>query len=219
MVPNCPGWTVYHAASHIGRVAIAWKAMILATPDDPDSRVRGYAVAGELPTGTLTGDLGALVHDALDQLVDNADAASYFSMTGGHGTRRLWARHAAAELGMHQLDVEAALSHPHQMSDQHALDALAYSSEFFLPAMRTAAGEDPGAVSLQPTDADGNELPSVELPSEAAARVRLRGAPVDLLLAMWGRPFKDVEVSSGDRAVLDHWRDLPAQAFQFGAWD
>ncbi len=36
-IPNCPGWTVYHAASHIGRVGIAWGAMVDALPDDPDS--------------------------------------------------------------------------------------------------------------------------------------------------------------------------------------
>ena len=50
-VPNCPGWTVYNAAVHIGKVGIAWQAMIEATPDDPDSRVRGYADADDRGEG------------------------------------------------------------------------------------------------------------------------------------------------------------------------
>ncbi len=212
-VPNCPGWTVYNAASHVGRVAIAWKAMIEATPDDPESRNRGYAVADTVPEGTDAAALGVFAHQALNCLVDDPDAEAFFSMTGGHGTRRLWAVHAAAELGIHRLDVEAALGHDHAMSDDAAVDALSYSFEYFLPAMAKAAGEVPGSVTL---DALGLSL---DVGAAADDNVSLRGRPVDLLLALWGRPYDGVEVVSGEATVLEAWRSVPERAFQFGTWD
>ena len=54
-VPNCPGWTVYNAASHIGRVGIAWEEMITSTPDDPESRARGYERSGRQPMWSSKG--------------------------------------------------------------------------------------------------------------------------------------------------------------------
>ena len=50
-VPNCPGWTVYNAASHIGRVGIAWEEMITSAPEDPESRARGYERPASSPPG------------------------------------------------------------------------------------------------------------------------------------------------------------------------
>lgn len=218
-VPNCPGWSVYHAASHIGRVAFAWKAMILATPDDPESRNRGYAEADRLPAGTDTATLAASAHDAIDQLVDDPDTAAYFSMTGGHGTRRMWASHAATELGIHRLDVESALGHDYSMTEVQAADALAYSFEFFLPGMANAADANPGSVTLIPLGIDSNELTSTTMETDGEGAVTLRGSGVDLLLALWGRAHESVEVVDGDPAVLDEWRSVPATAIQFGAWD
>ena len=46
-------------------------------------------------------------------------------MTGGEGTAALWAWHAASELGVHRLDVEATLGHDHSLTDDQALDAAA----------------------------------------------------------------------------------------------
>lgn len=218
-VPNCPGWTVYHAASHIGRVAIAWEAMILAKPDDPESRNRGYAEAETRPEGSPPADLASWAHQAVDHLVADPETEAYFSMTGGHGTRALWAWHAATELGVHRLDVEAALGHLHAISDDQAVDALTYTVEFFLPAMRRATNEDPGAMTLQPTAADGTDLEPIALESASADTVTLKGPTVELLLAVWGRPHIDVAAIDGDAGVLEGWRALPGKAFQFGAWD
>ena len=135
-VPNCPGWTVYNAASHIGRVGIAWEEMIRSSPDDPESRARGYERSGRQPVGTPMAELAAWAHSAIDHLVDDPDRQCYFSMTGGEGTARLWAWHAASELGMHRLDVEMALGHEHSMTPTHALDAADCTCRFFLQAMR-----------------------------------------------------------------------------------
>jgi hypothetical protein len=39
---------------------------------------------------------------------------------------------------------------------------------------------------------------------------------MQVLLALWGRPYSAVEVVEGDAMVLNRWRELPKQAFQFG---
>ena len=221
-VPNCPGWTVYNAASHIGRVGIAWEEMITSAPEDPESRARGYERAGLKPTGTSTAELASWAHSAIDQLTDDLDRRCYFSMTGGEGDPRLWAWHAASELGMHRLDVEMALGHEHSMTPVQALDAADYTCRFFLQAMRRVLERDPGGLTARLVDAGEvvgtvNIEPLPETASPAAAAIE--GPPIQVLLGLWGRPHSGIEVTDGDPEVWHQWRALPSEAFQFGAWD
>lgn len=215
-VPNCPGWTVYNAAVHVGKVGVAWQAMIEATPDDPDSRVRGYADAESRGEGHAPATLLEWANGPIDALEDDVDRPCYFSMTGGHGTVGLWGRHAATELGIHRLDIEAALGDAHVLSDAAAIDALEYTTEFFLPAMAKAVGAAPAALEVEVLH-DGGAVGSSTLGDGEPAAL-LRGSGVDTLLALWGRPHGDIRVD-GDASTLDHWRGLPGQAFQFGTWE
>jgi len=86
VVTNCPGWTVYNVAVHIGRVGVAWRSMIDASPDDPDSRARGYADAESRGSGHSPGVLATWVRGAVEALEGDVDHPAYFSMTGGAGT-------------------------------------------------------------------------------------------------------------------------------------
>lgn len=217
-VPHCPGWNVYNAASHIGRVAIAWQEMIASTPQDPDSRRRGYERSGQQPEGIAMATLGAWTHSALDQLTENVDRPCYFSMTGGEGTVGLWAWHAASELGLHRLDVEAALDHEHSMTAGQAFDAATYTCEYFLPAMRRALGHDPGELTARLVGPTGTHH-DIVLSSQHTASATIEGPAVEVLLALWGRPHNDVHLTHGDAAVWDTWKSMPSQAFQFGTWD
>ena len=217
-VPNCPGWTVYNAAAHVGRVSIAWEEMITSPPDDPESRTRGYAESEQRPAGAPMADLATWANSALSHLDDDVNRPCYFSMTGGEGTVGLWAWHAASELGVHRLDVEAALGHPHSLSPAAALDAATYTSQYFLPAMRRVTGIDPGRVITRLID-NGETVGVATIESEALESVTLEGPPTQVLLALWGRPHHGVEVVDGDRQVWENWQALPGQAFQFGTWD
>ena len=220
-VPNCPGWTVYNAAVHIGRVGVAWHSMIDATPDDPDSRVRGYADAEARGSGHDPATLGSWALAAIDALEDDVDRACYFSMTGGHGTVGLWGWHAASELGVHRLDVEAALGLEPTLTDEMAIDALTYTANYFLPAMSRVTETDPGAFDAVAIR-DGSALATVEVRAPGGegspAAATLAGAPVDLLLAVWGRPHGPVD-TTGATEIIDGWFELPKTAFQFGTWD
>lgn len=216
-VPNCPGWTVYNAAAHVGRVSIAWQEMIASAPDDAESRARGYRRAGQQPAGAPTAELARWAHAALDQLVDDVDRRCYFSMTGGEGTVGLWAWHAASELGMHRLDVEAALGHAHGQTHPEALDAATYTCRYFLPAMRRATGRDPGGLRLRLVG-DG-AVGEAGIDTGSRDGVTVQGPSTQVLLALWGRAHVGVEVVDGDADVWAAWRALPGEAFQFGTWD
>lgn len=220
-VPNCPPWTIYNAAVHIGRVGIAWRYMIEATPEDPDSRTRGYADAESRGSGHDPLTLRSWAFAAIDALEDDVDRPCYFSMTGGHGTVGLWGWHAASELGVHHLDVEAALGLEPSMTDEMAVDALTYTAEYFLPAMARVTETDPGAFDVVAVR-DGEQLATVPVRApgaeDAPPQATLTGAPVDLLLAVWGRPHGEIG-RTGAGSVIDGWFELPATAFQFGTWD
>ena len=220
-VPNCPGWTVYNAAVHIGRVGVAWHSMILASPDDPDSRVRGYAEAESRGSGNEPAELVAWARSAIDALdVANLERPAYFSMTGGAGTVGLWGWHASSELSIHRLDVEDAVGDPRSISDTIAVDAIDYTCRYFLPAMARASE----CMNLDPLDAvavaGGQELgrTTARADNDSAASTHVRGAPVDVLLALWGRRHGAIEVD-GQAEIFDAWHALPSQAFQFGTWD
>lgn len=217
-VPNCPGWTVYNAAAHIGRVSIAWQEMITSAPDDPESRARGYARSEKHPAGVPVAELAAWAHSALDQLGEDTERRCYFSMTGGEGTVGLWAWHAASELAVHRLDVEAALGHPHSLTNEQALDAATYTCQYFLPAMRRVTEKDPGRVNLRLLG-DNGRASGATIESESAASVTVEGPSTQVLLALWGRPHERVTIIDGDPDLWNGWRALPSEAFQFGTWD
>ncbi len=222
-VPNCPGWTVYNAMVHVGRTGVFWGSMMACRPDDTTARVRALAATQELPTGVAPEELATWIHATMDVAAADETKECYFSITGGPGNLGLWAWHASSEIGVHRLDVEAALGHPHALGDDDAADSVGYVAGYFLPAIRRAAAEDPGRITAQLLSSDGESIGSVDVVSEAAdsgaaGHANVRGPAVQVLLALWGRPHVDVEVS-GDVEVFSRWRELPGQVYQFGTWD
>lgn len=219
-VPNCPGWTVYNAAVHVGRVGVAWHSMITATPDDPESRTRGYADAESRGSGHRPDELAGWARAAIDALDDDVDRPCYFSMTGGSGTVGLWGWHAASELAVHRLDIEDAVGSPHEIEPHLAFDAIDYTASFFLPAMASVTNS-----ALAPLDVivqhDGANVGSTQVATTNGGGLganTITGDPVDILLALWGREHKQIEIG-GDPEIFERWHALPGMAFQFGTWD
>jgi uncharacterized protein (TIGR03083 family) len=214
-VPNCPGWTVRHVAVHVARVCVAWDQMMQYLPSDADARLKAYEVSDGRPEGASMQELAEWAYAAIDRTA-GAETECYFSMTGGPGTTAMWAWHAAAEIGVHRLDVEAALGHDHAMTVDESVDAATYVATYFMPAMRRVTGVDPGSLRADLLGAGDSMAGSAEVGSDSPDRVVLSGPAMQVLLALWGRPYSAVEVVEGDAMVLNRWRELPKQAFQFG---
>lgn len=217
-VPNCPGWTVRNAAVHVGRVGVFWEEMMGCSPDDSEARNRALVTLQGLPEGVGMEQLASWAHASIDAVSDDPERECFFSITGGPGNAGLWAWHAATEIGVHRLDVEAALGTPHSITPEEAADGVSYAAAFFLPAFRAAAGEDPGRVDIELTDAGAGHS-NIQVESAGKASVKVRGSSLQVLLALFGRPHADVESVDGDRNVLDRWLALPGENYQFGTWD
>ena len=118
------------------------------------------------------------------------------------------------------MDIEDALGIEHAMSDELAVDALRYASEFFLPAMSRVTGSDPRTLDVVAVR-DGQTTAATTVRafgSTSPAAATITGAPLDLLLALWGRDHGPVSVT-GDQEIVAQWSELPGTAFQFGTWD
>ena len=221
VVPNCPGWTVYNVAAHIGRVGLAWHSMIDASPDDPDSRARGYADAESRGSGHSPKVLASWVRGAVEALDGDVDHPAYFSMTGGAGTVGLWGWHAASELGIHRLDVEQALGTPlrdHRSSGARCarltpVDSSCRRWPQSPILIQASSGPWPPEMARnsvpwhfgRPKARRNPRRPSPACPSTYCSR-------------FGGRPHGPIDIA-GSHETLDRWCALPSTAFQFGTWD
>jgi len=207
---------VYNAAVHVGRGSVIWHRTLECAPGDPTARDVALAAGEGLPSGVEPAELARWAHAALDAMsVDEARSCFHHHAAGGAGTLGMWAWHAASEFGVHRIDVEQALGHELSMTDEQAADAVSYVCGFVLPAMSRVTGENPGVVEIELQIDRPQRLRLGDGPS---GDVTVTGRPVEVLLALWGRPHSGVDLD-GDTAVWDRWRQLPGIALQFGAWD
>lgn len=218
-VPNTPAWTVGEVATHVGWALLFWRHMMDSTPHDPTSRERALAETPPFPPDLHPDEFSNRVEPVLAHMAADEHAECYVSMAGGPGTRGLWARHAMSEIGVHQMDVEAALGEPHKITVGQAHDAVDYVATFVLPAFRRTTGEDPGALILEFTDTNSEVMSSISIESASSGEAVVRGPVREILLALWGRPHDDVDVRHGDADIWRSWLEQPGRSFQFAQKD
>jgi uncharacterized protein (TIGR03083 family) len=218
-VPNTPAWTVGEVATHVGWALWFWHRMMDCAPDDSTARERALAETPPFPPDIDPEEFDRRVEPVFAHLAADEHAACYVSMAGGPGTRGLWARHALSEIGVHRMDVEAALDEPHGITVAEAHDAVDYVAGYVLPAFRRMTGDDPGTLTLEPTGADTEVLGSISVASASRGEAVVRGPVREILLALWGRPHTAVDVRDGDPDIWRTWRELPGRSFQFASKD
>ncbi len=216
-VPNCPGWTVYNAAVHVGRAALGWAEMITSAPNDATALSRTRA-CWDQPAGQPLETLAQWAQGTIDLLSDDQTRPAFYPFpTSEAPTVGLWGWHAAAEIGVHRLDIEAALEHPHSMTDTQAQDACDYAITVILPGM--ASRDDtqlpPLIAELRGDNGQTFAIGPSSLSNEVPAVVR--GPAVQVLLALWGRTYHSVEVT--EPAALAAWAAVPRQQVQLGTWE
>lgn len=218
-VPNTPAWTIGEVATHVGWALSFWRHMMDSAPDDQTARDRALAETAPFTPGLDSEQFVERVEPVLAHMSADEHAQCYVSMTGGPGTRGLWARHALSEIGVHCMDVEAALGEPHGITTDEGHDAVDYVATWVLPSFRRMTGEDPGALSLELMGPDAEIVDTLSIASEAPGSAVVRGSTSQLLLGLWGRPHQGVEVRDGDSGVWQTWTELPSRSFQFAPDD
>ena len=222
-VPSCPGWTVRDLLRHTGMVhrwARSYVADALTVPrvdnDTPD--------VGPLPADA---DLVGWFRNGHTLLVDTlasapADLACWTFLPTPGSPLAFWARRQAHETTIHRIDAElAATGTCDGVGPTFAADGIDELIRGFLGRPgRTAPSGPPWSLSVVTADTheqwylqvrpDGRSTRHTTGNAAGDARpgdCRVRGTASDLYLALWNRiSTNDLDVT-GDRSVLERWRE------------
>jgi uncharacterized protein (TIGR03083 family) len=212
-IAGCPGWTLVDLGVHLGGVH-RWVLGALATgaPPVPDP-------ADAAPTSGPD-DLAAWLRAGADRLLFELGALDPAAPTWHPfpvepKVAGLWPRRQAQEASVHRWDAQHAVGLDATIDAEFAADGIDEYWRVMLPRMlsRENLGSPATRVAVQTTDTferwvveGGGEAPVV-LDDGADAPVELHGPAQDILLRLWGRPARGLEVR-GDSAVLDEWLAL-----------
>ncbi|MFJ9952921.1 maleylpyruvate isomerase family mycothiol-dependent enzyme [Kitasatospora sp. NPDC091207] len=230
-VPTCPDWQLRDLVLHTGRVhrwATAYVRDGHRTPLDADGE---RAAWGPEPSEAALVDWFRAGHGALVEALSAAPAdLDCWSFLPAPTPRAFWARRQAHETAVHRFDADAAAGAAGpRVAAGLALDGIDELLRGFLARGRDRVrSERPRTVLIRATDAvpaDGPDAWLLTISPEPLAVVRrdsavdaaagpadltLGGPAHDLYLLLWNRlPAEQVEVT-GDRALLDLWRETAA---------
>ncbi|MFD0276081.1 maleylpyruvate isomerase N-terminal domain-containing protein [Kitasatospora sp. NPDC127111] len=221
-VPTCPDWRLRDLVLHTGRVhrwATAHVRDGLATPLDDDGQ---RAAWGPAPSDDALLDWFRSGHTALVAALAAAPAdLACWSFLPAPGPLAFWARRQAHETAVHRFDADAAAgAEGPRVATDLALDGIDELLRGFMARGRAQVrSERPRTVLVRADDGPGSWLLTVSreplvvtvpAPADARADLTLAGPARELYLLLWNRlPAERVEVS-GDRSLLELWRETAA---------
>jgi uncharacterized protein (TIGR03083 family) len=217
-VPTCPGWTVRDLVWHLGEVH-RWAGTHVAERRQERVRFPG-GVSGPKPTDD---DLVDWYRDGHAWLLDTLRSADpdveCWSFLPAPSPLAFWARRQAHEASIHRADAEGAVGPVTPFEPAFAADGVdELLIAFFGSRPPGARAPDPaeatplGTVHLRADDARRDWLMrmsdrGVETTPEAGdADCDVVAAASDLYLLFWNRRSDEGLDVSGDRSLLDHWR-------------
>ncbi len=216
----CPGWDMREllrhlseihlwAASHVARRAVregvselndletAWPDLAIFWPED-DDLVDHYLATNK-------------------NLVRQLDAAptdlDTWTFLPAPSPRKMWARRQAHETSIHRIDAESATAEMAGFDPAFASDGIDEILTAMAPRTNELPLESPVTMAIHPTDVgerwlvtmgpDGIETTRDDGPADLS----LTGRASDLYLAVWNRGDDSAIHLTGDRSVLQTWRD------------
>ncbi|MFD9126164.1 maleylpyruvate isomerase family mycothiol-dependent enzyme [Kitasatospora sp. NPDC059571] len=218
-VPTCPDWRLRDLVLHTGQVhrwAAAHVKGGLTRPLDEAGQEAAWGPApadAELVEWFRTGhaDLVAVLAAA------PADLACW-SFLPAPSPLAFWARRQLHETTVHRVDAQAAAgTAPSPVDAAVAADGLAELLTGFLPRpksrLRSATAR---TLAVRPADRPeswlvtvGQEPPQVR-PGAGPADCTVGGPAHDLYLLLWNRREADPATVTGDRSLLELWRETAA---------
>ncbi|MEU6232805.1 maleylpyruvate isomerase family mycothiol-dependent enzyme [Kitasatospora sp. NPDC047058] len=221
-VPTCPEWRLRDLVLHTGRVhrwATAHVRDGLAAPLDDDGQ---RAAWGPTPSDDALVDWFRTGHAALVAALAGAPAdLGCWSFLPAPSPLAFWARRQAHETAVHRFDADAAAgAEGPRVTTALALDGIDELLCGFMARGRAELrSEQPRTVLLRAADGPGSWLLTVSrepltVTTPAADGVRadltVAGPARDLYLLLWNRrPAERVDLS-GDRSLLELWRETAA---------
>ncbi|MFD8704935.1 maleylpyruvate isomerase family mycothiol-dependent enzyme [Kitasatospora sp. NPDC059648] len=226
-VPTCPDWRLGDLVRHVGQVhrwAAAYPAKGLGAVLD---EVGAKAVIGPDPSDAALLDWFREGHTALVTTLSQAPAdIGCWTFLPAPSPLAFWARRQAHETAVHRFDADAAAGSPGPAVDTAlALDGIDELLRGFMARGRAKVHSDsPRTVRIRTTDGPGSwrlavsREPLVVTTEESPepADLTVTGPARELYLLLWNRltveqaerQAQPGEVKlSGDRSLLDLWRD------------
>jgi uncharacterized protein (TIGR03083 family) len=214
-VPTCPEWTVRDLLRHIGFVH-RWAASYVrdARPDMMDD-AEETVVVGPLPDDHDLLDWCREGHAALVATLRGAPVeVACWSFLPAPSPLAFWARRQAHETSIHRADAQAASGPIALVTTDFALDGI---DELLMGFMARRGGklrsDATRVLAVRPTDATSAWTVRVGPDGRAVSRTadpadcELRGSASELYLALWNRRTVDDLDVTGDRSLLDLWRE------------
>ncbi len=168
------------------------------------------------PEPAPDGDVPAWFTDGMLEMVATLEEADPVMSCWGFGPRptvAFWTRRMAIETDVHRWDAESAAGKPAPFPDEVALDAIDELQVMSLPWTRLTEPRRPGPIVTFAPDGASDSWTIVEnedgysIVPGALAEATVRGAPSDVLLALFGRPHGALE-ETGAADAHRHWRRI-----------
>jgi len=214
-VPTCPKWRVRDLVAHQGGIH-RWAASYVT---DPSTEPPGDGIHLAKPPD---GDDALLdwfregVEHLVTSLCEAGDDLECWTFLPAPFPRAFWARRQAHETAIHRVDAESAAGTAVRFDPAFAVDGI---DELLLGFFNRPGGrllaEPEVSLGVEPTDAPPDAAWSFTIGPQSREVVRgkahgdcvVTGPAHDLYLLLWNRRDPDGLDVSGDRAVLDLWRE------------
>lgn len=213
-VPTCPEWVERDLIRHQGGVH-RWATSFVAEAGPEPGSATLEEVAGGWPGDEELADWFEAGYLALVSALETAPAdLECWTFMPAPSALAFWSRRQAHETTIHRVDAELTAGRTaHQLSSitaDFAADGVDELVAGFWPRRSaTARAEAPVTLGIHCTDENGAWVVTMgpdgvqTTTGSGEATCSLRGAAMDLYLALWNRGRADALEVDGDRAVLD----------------
>ncbi len=210
-VAACPGWDLADLAWHVGEVWDFWGRIVEDRLTDVE-QVKALPDPQRPAPGELIEWVAAAHTSIYTALVDRRLEREVWTWTGSNQSVEWVRRRMAQETAVHRWDAAHAVGQPDSVEPLVASDGIDEFLTFFANSRAVDGRPLPGTVHLHCTDTPGEWFVS-KLDADGIAFTRehtkgdvaIRGAASDLLLWLWRRDGRAVDIV-GDPAVADAFR-------------
>ena len=175
----------------------AWPDLAIFWPDD-DDLVEYYLATNQ---------------NRVRELVPAPSDLATWTFPPAPSPRQMWARRQAHETSIHRADAESATPSMGGFDPAFASDGIDEVLTAMAPRTDELPLESPVTMAVQPTDVGQRWLVTLgpdgidTIRRDSAGDLTLTGSTSDLYLAVWNRGDDTAIELTGDRSVLDTWRN------------
>jgi uncharacterized protein (TIGR03083 family) len=213
-VPTTPEWNMRDLVRHMGDVHRWARTHVAEGRQQPIGKEELQEIAGPLPDDAGLLDWFREGHDRLVRTLEAADPhLQCWSFLPAPSPLAFWARRQAHETGIHRADAQSPAGRITPFAPDVAVDGVdELLLGFFAGNGDKAPLPPPRTLYVQATDADAgwlafmNDRSVRHVGEDPGADCAVRGAASDLYLLLWNRRNADGLDVTGDRSVIEFWR-------------